>query len=283
VPVSPAPEPVTWTTWVAEPALVWCAAAAAVYEAGRRRRHARPGSGPGAGKVAAFWAGLAVVVVALASPLDPLAGQLFAAHMAQHLLLAQAAPLLLVAAAPARTMSWVLARPTRHVVMRAGHRVGTVTGLGRGAPAAGLAVVAAHALALAAWHLPAAYDLAVAHPVVHAVEHLSLFATGLAFWWLVVGVRGRTGAGLALLYLFVVGLAMGGVAALLTLAPRPLYTSHLLTTDAWGLTPLQDQQLAGAIMWVPGGLVYLGAAAVLVVRWLAAGPAPGERGLAWRS
>jgi putative membrane protein len=74
---------------------------------------------------------------------------------------------------------------------------------------------------------------------------------------------------------------VGALAAIFTLAPHPLFASHLTTTAAWGLTPLGDQQLAGAIMWVPGGGLYLTFGVVLFVRWLGAGPLPGERTALW--
>jgi cytochrome c oxidase assembly factor CtaG len=144
----------------------------------------------------------------------------------------------------------------------------------RGSAAVGLAAVGLHAGVFWLWHIPAWYDAAVAHPVLHAFEHTTLLGAGLLFWWVVLGVRWQGRTGIAVLYLFLAGLASGALAALLTLAPTPLYHAHLTTSAAWGLSPLEDQQLAGAIMWVPGGLVYLVAALVLFVRWLQAGPPP---------
>jgi putative membrane protein len=273
-------EPVTLTTWAVDPALVWCAAAGAAFERGRRQS---PGRSRLGARAVAFWAGVAVVAVAVASPLDALAHRLFAAHMTQHLLLALVAPLLLVAAAPGRVMVWALPPPTRRAVRHTLGRLGTATGSGGAAEAVALGAVGVHVLVLAAWPVPAAYDLAVAHDVVHAIEHASLFAAGVALWWAVIGARVRTRAPLAVIHLFLAALPMGAIAALLTLAPRPLYGAHLFGAPAQGLTALEDQQLAGAIMWVPGGTLYLGVAAVLVVRWLAAGPAPGEERLAWET
>jgi putative membrane protein len=271
------PDAVTWASWSLDPAVGWCAAAGAAYAVGFHRA-ARP---PAPVEAAAFAAGLAVTVVALASPLDALADELFAAHMSQHLLLALVAPLLIVVGAPGRALAALPSTGARRVLGRDLRRFRRATGLRRAAVGTALAAVAAHVLALGLWHVPALYDLAVRSVPVHVVEHVSLFVTGLALWWVVLGVRWQRRSGMAVVYLFLAGLPMGALAALLTLAPRPLYASHLATTAAWGLTPLEDQQLAGAIMWVPGGLVYLGAVAVVIVRWLGSGPAPGERRLGW--
>src|SRR5262249_48468573 len=142
-------------------------------------------------------------------------------------------------------------------------------------------IVAGQVGVLVFWHLPFAYDAAVRNTVLHGIEHLSLLVSGLALWWIIVTGTWRDRAGLAILYLFLAGLPMGAIAALLALANHPLSTSQLPGRAQWGLTPIEDQQLAGAIMWVPGGIVYLAAASALFVRWLSSGPKPGEPVVRW--
>lgn len=253
--------------WRADPAvLLWGGAAAAAFVLGRRRsrRHG--------GDAVAFWAALAVLAVALASPLDAAAEELFAWHMVQHLLLGLLAPLLLVRARPVRTWSALLDPAVRRHLSRRINRFAHRRGLARGSAAVGAVVAGTHVVVTAAWHVPLLYDLATRTTVVHLFEHASFFASGLALWWCVLGVRWNERGGSSVLVLFLSGLGTGAVAALLTLAPRPLYDAHLTTTARWGLSPLEDQQLAGAIMWVPGGMVYLIATATLLVRWLDVGP-----------
>jgi cytochrome c oxidase assembly factor CtaG len=173
--------------------------------------------------------------------------------------------------------SFGLSSASRRTLLRATHRASVATGLSRGATGVALAAVALHVLVMVAWHVPAVYDAAVRDDVLHGVEHLTMFLAGLLLWWVVLSVGWRARSGLAVVYLFLAGLPMGALAAMFTLAPHPLYTSHLATAASWGMSPLSDQQLAGAIMWVPGGGIYLTLGVVLFVRWLGSGPAPGEQ------
>jgi cytochrome c oxidase assembly factor CtaG len=265
--------------WALDPALVWCALAAVLHVRGVRQLRRRFPRSPlvAPARVASFWAGIGVVVVAVASPLDRAADELFAFHMTQHLLISLVAPLLLVASTPLQVCSFGLSSASRRTLLRATHRASVATGLSRGATGVALAAVALHVLVMVAWHVPAVYDAAVRDDVLHGVEHLTMFLAGLLLWWVVLSVGWRARSGLAVVYLFLAGLPMGALAAMFTLAPHPLYTSHLATAASWGMSPLSDQQLAGAIMWVPGGGIYLTLGVVLFVRWLGSGPAPGEQ------
>lgn len=270
-----------WAAWVSDPSLVAVAAGAVAYGIGWRAIRARRPGSAAIRHPRPLWylVGIVTLGAALSPPLDHLADDLFSAHMVQHLAIGLLAPVAFVAARPWPVLSRALPGGTGP---RLRHRLSPMARrLRRGSVGLALLLVSAHVAAFAAWHVPSAYDLAVEHPVVHALEHATLFATGLGLWWVVMNVRWRERSGLAVLYLFVVGLPMGALGALLTLAPTPLYSVHSLTTAAWGLTPLEDQQLAGGIMWVPGGVIYLAAASTLFVRWLAAGPAPGEGAVRW--
>jgi putative membrane protein len=134
-----------------------------------------------------------------------------------------------------------------------------------------LAAFALHAIALWAWHLPAAFDAALAQAGWHIAQHASFLGTALLFWWSVLGhdPRGRYGAGHAAASLFATMMHTGALGALLSLAPNPWYAPYVATTLALGLDPAQDQQLGGLVMWVPAGLVYVVAALWVLGRLLA--------------
>lgn len=193
----------------------------------------------------AFAAGWAVGALALVSPLCPLSVALFTGRALQH-------GVLTLVAAP--MMAWGL---------------GAVRGRTRALPAA-----AAFAVALWAWHTPGLYDLTFHSDLAYWAMHASL--TGAALWlWTELLAEGE-GYGLAgLLAVLLTCLQEGLLGALLTLSPRPLYGVHAATAAAWGLTPLQDQALGGALMWVPGGAAFLAVALLQFARLLRAPePAP---------
>jgi cytochrome c oxidase assembly factor CtaG len=227
-----------------------------------------------------FALAILALIVALLSPLDALANSLFAAHMVQHLLLMMVAAPLLVLADPMTATLWALPQGTRRNVGSWWRRRRGLRAAWRLASSPGGAWVL-HVLALWLWHLPTLYDRAVADGAVHVLEHLTFLVTALLFWWVPFKAHGRrVGAGTALLYLFGAVLQGTILGALLALARHPLYTAHFGTTRAWGLTPLEDQQLAGLLMWVPAGFVYLAALIPLALRVLRQPRAQGARLLA---
>jgi cytochrome c oxidase assembly factor CtaG len=120
------------------------------------------------------------------------------------------------------------------------------------------------------WHMPNLYEAALRNDLTHAAEHTSFLGPALLFWGIVLAHGRRVHVGPALLLVFATMLQSGGLGALIVFAQTPLYASHEAGAAAWGLTPLQDQQLAGTIMWVPMGVVYLLAALWLVAAWLGA-------------
>lgn len=255
-----------WAAWPLEPVTtVALLASAWAYGLGLRRLWHAAGVGRGVRRweARAFVAGWVVLALSLVSPLHALGGVLFAAHMTQHeLLMVVAAPLLLLGR-PVVPFLWALPPRGRRVVGDAASR----PAIARGWRVLTNPVVAfgAHAVAVWVWHLPALYDATVTSELAHAAQHTSFIATALMFWWVVLR---RGGAPIALAILFGTTLHTGVLGALLALAPAPLYDSYLATTGAWGLTPLEDQQLGGLIMWVPGGAAYVIAALALVVRML---------------
>jgi putative membrane protein len=126
-----------------------------------------------------------------------------------------------------------------------------------------------HAVTLWIWHLPALFDATVDDDLVHSLQHLSFLGSALLFWWAVLhGPRRAMSYGIAVLYLFTTALHSGLLGALLVYARTLWYSTYATTTQSWGLSPLDDQQLGGLIMWVPAGMVYVFAALVLFVGWL---------------
>jgi putative membrane protein len=213
------------------------------------------------GQVAAFLGGIGAVFIALTSPLDALSGVLFSAHMSQHLLLTLVAAPLFVVAAPLQGMAWGLPVKLRRRASRL--QGGLRRALQRPAlPALGLALFT---VVFMLWHIPALYDAALRSELLHVVEHATMLGSALAFWWPIARPR-RTHAGAGVFLLFISLVASGLLAALLVFSPRAWYAHP--ATEAWGLSPLEDQQLAGAVMWVPGGAVYVIAGAAVVMRWL---------------
>ena len=127
-----------------------------------------------------------------------------------------------------------------------------------------------HGAAIWAWHAPRLYELALRNDTVHALEHLSFVGTGILLWWGILHGRGarRTAYAVGLITVFFTAMHTGVLGALITLSHRLWYPAQASGAAAWGLTPMQDQQLAGLIMWIPGGLVHGAAALVLLYRWL---------------
>lgn len=218
-------------------------------------------------RAASFYGGLLALVVALISPLEPLASELFSAHMVQHLVLMLVAAPLLIYGAPLLPVSLALpagARRGLHCLARS--KFGRRT---RWLLLALPVVWSLHAVTLWLWHLPSFYELGLSSDLLHAVEHAAFIGTAMLFWALIIGSpRWRNlDRGLAALLTFATALQSGALGVVLTFAARPLYEAHG-NSATWGLDRLADQQLAGAIMWVPSGIIYLVTIAVLLYRWL---------------
>lgn len=266
----PAPHDLA-TAWSWDPGVVLGLVLGAwVYGRGVRVLWRRAGVGRGVAcwRAGAFAGGLLALFVALVSPLDALGTALLAAHMVQHMLLVLVAAPLLVLGLPQLGLLWALGEPGRRRVGRWWRRSALRRlwrRLSQPALAWGL-----HAGAIWLWHLPDAYQAALANDAVHGVEHASFLGTALLFWWVALGrgSGGRLAPALGVLYLFAFTLQGGLLGALLTFAREPWYPAYAASTAAWDLTPLEDQQLAGLIMWIPSGLVYLAAALVPLARLL---------------
>lgn len=267
---APAPHD-AWAAWTLHPGVVVPLALLLVlHHRGHRtdrtssRRRAR-----------AFHVAWGALVVALVSPVDAMSTALASAHMVQHVLLVLvAAPLLAVAAPLPSLLRGLPAGVARALVPV---RRGPLGAVGRrlGHPAVAWLL---HVGTLWAWHAAGPYDAALAMPAVHAAEHATFVVTGVLVWQAVVGphrVRASDGAGV----LVVFGLTLQSVflSVLLTFAGEAWYDGYASTTAAWGLTPLADQQLAGAIMWVPAGAIHVGVGLALLVGWIRSTEGVGER------
>jgi putative membrane protein len=240
----------------------------AVYVIGvvRLWRHAGYGRGVRVFEALCFVAGSLALVMALSPPLDEWSDQSLAAHMVQHeLLMIVAAPLIAVGA-PMVGILWAMPSRLRSMVVTSVQRT-RLPVLWRVLAMPASACVL-YALALWIWHIPLLYDDALEHESVHIVQHLCFFGTAALFWWGIMhGPYGRTGYGAAVVYLFVTAVHGGVLGALLTVSPRVWYAPYLAHHPA-GLTPLEDQQLAGLLMWVPAGLAFAIGALVLFAAWL---------------
>ncbi|SEK55662.1 Cytochrome c oxidase assembly factor CtaG [Blastococcus sp. DSM 46786] len=252
-----------WWAWHADPlTLGGLLVAAVVYQRGRSSNRAAEAWRPWC-----FGAGLVALAVALLSPVDALGGVLASAHMVQHLLLTLVAAPLLAMSAPGGTLLRGSPDAVRRAILRWRRRRGLAAGvhaLRHPVPAWLL-----HVGALWAWHAGVLYDAALQDPVIHAAEHGTFLVTGVLFWRTVVGVRAaRVPAGLGVLLLFGMSMSSALLSLLLVFARTPWYSGYATTTQVWGLEPLADQQLAGAIMWVPAGIVHVVAALALLVAWI---------------
>ncbi len=244
---------------------------AAVYARGVRRVWKQAGHGRGVSErqVAFFAAAMLSIAIVLVSPLDAMAEVLFSAHMTQHVVLAVIVPPLILLGAPLPALLWAMPAEPRIRIVRAVRSQHWLVGGWRWITAPALAWLI-HGAAIWAWHAPRLYELALRNDTVHALEHLSFVGTGILLWWGILHGREarRTAYAIGIITVFFTAMHTGVLGALITLSHRLWYPAQASGAAAWGLTPMQDQQLAGLIMWVPGGLLYVIAMSALFVGWL---------------
>src|SRR5947209_8443974 len=218
-------------------------------------------------EVACFVAGWLTLVIALVSPLHPWGSVLFSAHMTQHELLMLVAAPLLVLGRPMIPFLWAFPKTSaRHLSAWTKSKPWQRTWRTITAPFVAWLI---HAVALWGWHVPFLFQATLEREWIHALQHASFFGSALLFWWAILHGRERAaGSGAAVLYLFTTALHSSLLGALLTFAGTVWYPVYNGTTASWGLTPLEDQQLGGLIMWVPAGLVYIVAALALFAAFL---------------
>jgi len=212
-----------------------------------------------------FLAGWTVLALALVSPLHEGGERSFALHMIEHELIMLVATLLLAASGAGGALAWGLPRSLRGLAAgwpsRLWHRLTEP-----------VTATVVQGIALIAWHVPPLFDLALQNRTVHILQHTSFVLTSLLFWWAMLHARGDRGRyGVSSACLFVTSLVGGALGALMALSSSPWYAPYaVMDLTGIGLDPAADQQLAGLIMWIPGGLVHAGAALVFLQRWLKA-------------
>lgn len=266
----------TFTAFSSSGADPWLAAAfgimLAFYASGLRRMWRRsPGQGVSVGAALACLAGAGVAALALLGPIDALAGRLLAAHMAQHMLLMALAPPLLLLGRPGAVLLAALPVRAARVAARTMHRIaGRLPWQRIATPSTAMLLQAG---VMWGWHLPSAMELALRAEWVHYAMHASFFAAGLLFWFVLLrSIREPSlGAGGAAIAVVGTMMQMGLLSALLTFADDARYPYYALQASQSGLTALEDQQLAGLIMWVPAALPYLIGGLMLVAAWLRRG------------
>lgn len=236
-------------------------------QAGRPRPHLATGW-----RLASYWLGVGCIALALLSPLDILASQLFFMHMIQHMFLLMLAPPLIWLSDPMPILTWGLPatwRPwTGRYLFQQASPVRTalrqIT-----SPVASWFLFFSF---LWGWHSPGAYDLTLRSDLAHDLEHLTFFAPAMLVWWHVVGAGPRWHKRLSYLGRIAFALACVPVNMILgvtiALATAPIYSYYTTVPRLWGIAVLTDQQISGVVMWIPGSMMFVLAALVLVGRWL---------------
>jgi putative membrane protein len=214
-------------------------------------------------RIALFASGIAMLAVAFISPLDALSRSLVAAHSAQHIVLILAAAPMLVWSAPGPPILRGLPRTWRRPLglFFADRRIQTVWRVvRRPLPAACI-----HVLALTIWHHPALYEISVASPFAQTLEHPFVFLSAMLFWWTIAFAQ-HFGARLAAVVAVMV--ISSGLGALLAQSNVAWYSVHSAVASAWGLAGIEDQKLAGSLLWMAAGALYTATAAGLLGDWI---------------
>jgi putative membrane protein len=257
--------PWNWDPWI----LLALVFAFALYVCGllRMRRDAN-WRVVGPARVLSFASGIAVLFLVLITPFGALDDDLFSAHMLQHLVLMMVAPPLLVSGRPSITWLWAFPLRTRRAIGRLWFTIGFSRIAHFKVYPVIIWLVCGGALWF--WHLPGPFRWALKSEIVHAIEHACFFIPALLFWALVFQRPGHRSMdyGTTIFFVAAAGVQNGLLGAILTFATHPLYTIYAGTTAAWGLTPLEDQQIAGLLMWIPAGLIHLATLAFLFVAWM---------------
>ena len=256
----------TFDPWIITPLLL----VASIYLRGWRDLHRRLPRRFAVWRLIAFQAGLLTLFLALASPLHPFAELLLQFHMIQHLLLMMVIPPLLLLGAPVLPLLRGLPRPVLQHGLGRMFASTALQRLGRFLthPLVGLL---AFTMSNIAWHVPGPYELALRSESWHHVQHICFLGTGMLFWWPVVQPwpsRLRWPRWAMIPYLLFADIQNTALSAFLIFSERVLYPTYAAVPRLWGITALDDQAAAGAIMWVPGSVIFLIPVAVLAIRLL---------------
>jgi putative membrane protein len=248
-------------SWSLEPGVLLLVAAVGILYVRGWRRARGPGEPhpPGLGRLLLFGAGLLVVLAALVSPIDGLGSQLMLMHMLQHILLLDIAPILIILALTKR-----LLRPATRRLNAIERRAGVL--------AHPVFAVIAYAGLMWLWHVPAMYDAALHHSGIHVLEHVCFAAAGGLYWWHVLSpIRGRMRLGGMgpVAYMVSTKLLVGILGIVLAFAPHSFYPFYEHHPHYWGLSPREDQNMAGLLMALEQSIVMGIVLVWLFVRMLA--------------
>jgi putative membrane protein len=244
----------SWLTWSIHPStVIGLIALGALYE-WQARRIALDVDGR---QRSIFYAGLVTIFFSLNGPLHDLSDAfLFSAHMVQHLVLTLVVPPLLIAGTPGE-------------LLRPALGIGWVNSLARTITRP-LVCFAIFNITIAAWHLPPAYNAAMAHHWLHIIQHLSFMVVAVLMWWPLMSPLPelpRLSYPAQLLYCFLLGIPMSIVAISITYARDNLYPAYASAPRMWGLSPMEDQMLGGLIMWIPGGFFFVAVMSWVFYKW----------------
>ena len=253
-----------WTNWSLDPvALIGIPLAAILYYRGlqslgaRRRFH-------GSWRPFSFYAGLFALAVALLSPLDHLSDELFLAHMTQHMLIMMIGVPLILLGAPILPVLRGIPRPIRRMVVIPAFQSSPVRFVLR-TLSRPLVAWPVFIFSIFGWHMPSLYEAAINNEGLHLLEH-AVFAIGAyLFWWNVIDphpLRPNLEYLVRIPYIFLAVVPAFVLGAFLTFADGAWYPSYEFTAPLYGLSPIEDQQLGGVIMWIPGSFI-IGAALIL--------------------
>ena len=216
---------------------------------------------------ALFLSGWGVLTLSLVSPLHEAGEQSFTMHMIEHELIMLVATLLLAASSAGGVLAWGLPRPLRQAL--GGGWKSLLQSLWKRLTEP-VTATAIQAVVMWVWHAPALFDRALDSSGWHIFQHSCFFVSSLLFWWAMLHPRARSGGyGVSAACLFVTSLIGGALGALMSFSSSPWYADYAaMGMTGIGLDPVNDQRLAGLIMWIPGGLVHGVAALLMFYKWL---------------
>ena len=237
-----------------------------IYAMGWARLGKRASAPP---RPALFLSGWAVLTLSLVSPLHEAGERSFAMHMIEHELIMLVATLLLAASSAGGVLAWGLPRPLRLAL--GGSWKSPLGALWKRLTEPVTATLV-QAVVMWAWHAPALFNRALDSNGWHIFQHSCFFLSSLLFWWAMLHPRGRSGGyGTSAACLFITSLIGGALGALMSFSASPWYADYAaMGMTGIGLDPIDDQRLAGLIMWIPGGLVHGLAALIMFYKWLSA-------------
>jgi putative membrane protein len=242
---------------------------AVLYESGARR------ATPSPARRLAFHGALVVMFLSLNGWLHDLSDSyLFSAHMLQHLLLALVVAPLMIIGTPGEMLRPILAVRGISPIAR------WIT-----APTRCFAIFN---IVVAFWHLPPAYNYALANHPVHIIQHLTLLAAAVLMWWPVLSPLAelpRLSYPGQMLYLFLMSIPMAIISVYISYADGLLYPAYARAARVWGITPMNDQLIGGLIMWIPGGLFFYTIISIVFYRWQQRGGVESRAGaqVDWRA